>query len=267
MSSKNSVEELFTKTVDTWARFYDDPKPPTLNSQNLVSRMQFALEMLETRVPPGSKVLDVGCGAGQLVGKLIERGYDAWGIDISEAMVGCARKHFHPDRFRTADIEHLPFPDSTFDAVVCLGVMEYLNQDEAALHEIWRVLRPQGRAVITTPSITCPFYHADRLYERIRPLVRPLARLIRYRMRGRPQPALPTLPAVVHRRYYRRRWIGLMRSFGLELEDWACHSWGCYSLEWLFNQGAFCRASDRFARNRWLNWLASDQLACVRAAK
>jgi hypothetical protein len=53
MSSKAQVDELFTKTVEDWARFYSDPKPATLSAQNLVSRRRFALEMLEARVPPG----------------------------------------------------------------------------------------------------------------------------------------------------------------------------------------------------------------------
>jgi hypothetical protein len=72
---------------------------------------------------------------------------------------------------------------------------------------------------------------------------------------------------VVHRRYYRPRWVKLMRSLGLELEDWVCHSWGWYTLEWIMPQGALCRASDRFARNSLLSLLASDQVACVRAIK
>ena len=62
MTSKEHVDELFTKTVEDWASFYADPKPITLNSQNLVSRRRFALEMLESRFPPGSKILDIGCG-------------------------------------------------------------------------------------------------------------------------------------------------------------------------------------------------------------
>ncbi|MGH9353853.1 MAG: class I SAM-dependent methyltransferase [Terriglobia bacterium] len=267
MSSKDQVKDLFTKTVDDWARFYNDPKPSTLGAQNLVSRMRFALEMLESKAPPGAKVLDVGCGAGQLVGELMRRGYEAWGVDVSEAMVGYAREHYQIDRFRAADIENLPFPDGTFDAVMCLGVMEYLNQDEAALREMRRVLKPGGRAVITTPSVTCPFYYMDMAYQQVRPVARPLVRWVRHGLLGRQVPPASVLPNVVHRRYYRRRWVRLMRSLGLELEDWVCHAWGWYSLEWLFNQGAFCRASDRFARMRWVSGLASDQLACVRAVK
>src|SRR5271169_5782721 len=115
--TKHQVEELFTKTVDVWARFYHDPKPPTLSAQNLVSRMRFTLEMIRARVPPGSNILDVGCGAGQLADELTQRGYQAWGMDVSEAMVQYAREHYHPERFRAGDIERIPFPENIFDAV------------------------------------------------------------------------------------------------------------------------------------------------------
>jgi ubiquinone/menaquinone biosynthesis C-methylase UbiE len=267
MTRKEQVDELFTKTVADWAHFYADLKPATMNAQNLVSRRRFALEMLEARVPPGSKILDVGCGTGHLAAELERRGYEVWGVDLSEAMVRYAREHYNPDRFRLGDIERIPFPGNTFDGVMCLGVMEYLNSDEPALREIWRVLKPGGRAVITTPSSICPFYYMDRAFEKVRFLARPLVRFLRYRLRGKPLPPRNVLPQVTHRRYYRRSWLKLMRSLGLEAEDWACHSWGWYSLEGFFKQGAFCRASDRFARNPVVNWLASNQLACVRAIK
>ncbi len=267
MTSKRQVGDLFTKTVEDWARFYADPKPGTLNDQNLVSRRRFALEMLEARVPQGSRILDVGCGTGHLVAELMRRGYEAWGVDFSDAMVRYAREHYDPDRFQVGDIEQIPFLDNTFDGVMCLGVMEYLSRDEPALREMWRVLKPGGRAVITTPSSTCPFYYFDVAFEKVRFVARPLVRFLRYRLRGKPLPPSNALPAVTHRRYYRPQWLKLMRLNRLEVEDWACHSWGCYSLEWFFNQGAFCRASDHFARNPLLNWLASNQLACVRVVK
>ncbi len=267
MTPKEQVDELFTRTVDDWARFYADPKPATLNAQNLVSRRRFALEMVEARIPPRSKILDVGCGTGHLAAELTQRGYEVWGVDLSQEMVRYAREHYDPDRFRVGDIERIPFPDNTFDALMCLGVMEYLSSDEPALREMRRVLKPGGRAVITTPSSVCPFYYMDRAFVKVRFLARPVVRFIRYRLRGKPLPPSSALPPVTHRRYSRDRWLKLMGSTGLEAEDWACHSWGWYSLERFFNQGAFCRASDRFARNPLLNWLASNQLACVRAIK
>jgi len=267
MSSKGQVDELFTKTVEDWARFYRDPKPATMGAQNLVSRRRFALEMVEARVPPGSSILDIGCGTGHLAGDLMQRGYGAWGVDLSDAMVEYAREHFNRDRFRVGDIEQIPFPDNTFDAVMCLGVMEYLEKDEPALREIWRVLKPGGRAVITTPSSICPFFYMDVAFLKMTALARPLVRFFRYRLRGKPLPPRGRLPVVIHHRYYRPRWLNLLRTMQLEPEDWACHSWGWYSLEPFINQGAFCRISDRFARSSLLNWLASNQLVCVRATK
>jgi transposase len=68
---------------------------------------------------------------------------------------------------------------------------------------------------------------------------------------------------VIHRPPWRR----LRYSMQLKPEDWACHSRRCYSLERFFKQAALCRASDRFARNPALNWLASNQLVCVRTIK
>ena len=267
MSSKGQVDELFTRTVEDWARFYNDSKPVTLNAQNLVSRRRFALEMLEARVSPGSNILDIGCGTGHLAGELMQRGYTACGVDLSEAMVEYAREHYDRDRFRVGDIEQIPFPDNTFDAVMCLGVMEYLEKDEPALREIWRVLKPGGRAVITTPNIICPFFHMDMTVLKMRVAARPFVRFIRHRLRGKASPSNGALPQVIHRRYSRSKWQNLLRSMQLETEDWACHSWGWYSLERFFDQGALCRASDRFARNSLLNWLASNQLVRVRAVK
>ena len=267
MSTKEQVNELFTQTVDDWARFYEDPTPAKMSAQNLVSRRRFAIEMIESKLSKGSKVLDVGCGTGHLAAELARRGYDTWGTDLSQGMVDYAREHYNRDRFQVADIEKIPFPDNFFDGIVCLGVMEYLVTDENALREMWRVLKPGGRAVITTPSSVCPFFHMDMAFQKVRGVARPVVRFFRYRLRGKPVPPGGGLPVVIHRRYYRPRWLSLLRSMQLEAEDWACHSWGWYSLEKFFNQGAFCRLSDRFARNPMLNWLASNQLVCVRAIK
>ena len=266
MSSKEQVNELFTQTVDDWARFYEDPKPAKLSAQNLVSRRRFAIEMIESKLARGSKILDVGCGTGHLAAELARRGFDTWGTDLSAGMVDYAKQHYNPDRFQVADIERIPFPDNYFDGIVCLGVMEYLGSDEPALREMWRVLKPGGHAVITTPSSICPFFYMDRGLIRFRFAIRPLTGAIRRMLGGKQRPAQP-YPKVQHRRYRKSNWVKLLRSQGLELEDWVCHSWGWYGLERFFPQGGFCRASDPFARNSAMNWVASDQLACVRAVK
>lgn len=259
---KEQVDELFNKTVDDWAKFYNDPKPPTLTAQNFVARRRYTIEMIEARVAKGGKILDVGCGTGHLAGELIRRGYPSWGVDFSEGMIRYAKQHYGADLFQVGDIEKLPFPDNHFDGIVCLGVMEYLTSDKPGLREMWRVLKPGAVAVITTPSGVTPFYYFDRGMLKARVIARPLVNLVR-----KPLTYLRDLPTVTHRRYVKGPWVKLMRSVGLELEDWVCHSWGSYGLQRFFKQGSFCRASEHFARNPMISWLASDQISCVRAVK
>jgi ubiquinone/menaquinone biosynthesis C-methylase UbiE len=267
VSSKAQVTDLFTQTVDDWARFYDDPAPKTLTAQNFVSRRRFAIEMIEARVPKGGKILDLGCGTGHLAAELKRRGYDTWGTDLSEGMIQYAQTNYSADRYQIGDIEKIPFPDNFFDGIVCLGVVEYLATDDPALNEIHRVLKPGGYAVITTPSSLCPFFYIDRSIIRLRfGLIRPVVGAVRRIFGGKLSDAKP-YPKVQHRRYRKGSWEKLLRSHKLELDDWVCHAWGCYGVERFFPQGGFCRASDRFARNSAINWLASDQLVRVRANK
>src|SRR5260370_34635965 len=136
---------------------------------------------------------------------------------MSEAMVRYAGEHSSPDRFQLGDIERLPFPDNSCDGVTCLGVMEYLSSDELALREMRRVLKPDGRAVITTPSSICPFYYMDRTVGKLRLMVRPLVRFIRYLRHGRLMASSDVEPVVAHRRYYRGSWQKLLKSMGFEV--------------------------------------------------
>lgn len=286
MSSKEHVKRLFTERVAEWAACYSDPEPRSLSGQSLISRQRIALEMVEAGVPPASKVLDVGCGTGEMAARLMRRGYEVWGLDITDAMIRYARERCGSDRFRVGDMEHLPFPAHTFDAVVCLGVIEYLDKDERALREIWRVLKPGGTAVVSTPSAICPFYYLARMLVGVMNAARPLYDFVAYRLRGRRIPARQDSPDVRHRRYYRRKWLRLLRSEGLEMEQWVCHSWGWYS-NWLgplaqrlSPRAGLCRdivdrvgparlyrRLDGVARSRALNWLLAEQIVRVRAVK
>jgi len=125
------------------------------------------------------------------------------------------------------------------------------------------VLKPGGQAVIATPALMSPFYYMDRVFEWLKGILRP----IKHRLIGRPVRGGKDSPNVPHRRYYRPRWFRLLRSLQLEPEEWVCHGWGWSSLDPYLRQGRLCRASDRFARVRALNWLGVSQLVRVRAIK
>lgn len=285
---KMSERVDFNNRVSDMANLYNESEPRSLGARNLISRRRFALEMLESGLSHPLKILDAGCGTGEIVGQLIRHGHEVWGLDISEAMIRYAKENCAVGRFQHGDIEHLPFRDNTFDVVVCLGVLEYLNTSENALREIIRVLKPGGRAVISTPNATFPLYYVDRALVGLKVAVWPLYRFLKYSSGGRPAPAHQSPKEIFHRRYYPGRWLRLLSSVGLEPQESVCHGWGWYrtwhlelllhflsrlggmfrhSLGRFLGRSLLNRAVDGIVRNRALNWLLSEQIVRVRAVK
>lgn len=109
-------------------------------------------------------VLDVACGTGDMVVSLMERGCTVTGVDISEEMLAIAKRKVESGKWEVADAENLPFKDESFDAVTCaFGVRNFVHLEQG-LHEMQRVLKPDGRMVIlelATPDCTIikPFYN------------------------------------------------------------------------------------------------------------
>jgi SAM-dependent methyltransferase len=99
-------------------------------------------------VPRGSRLLDVGCGTGQLTLIASRNGADAMGVDIAENLVERARERARVGglgaRFRVADAEALPFADASFDVVTSLNGAMFAPRPEIVTGEILRVCRPGG---------------------------------------------------------------------------------------------------------------------------
>jgi ubiquinone/menaquinone biosynthesis C-methylase UbiE len=284
MSSKDSVRRTFSERASDWAACYSNGEPRALTLRNLMTRQRFALQAVEAGLPYGSKILDAGCGPGEMAAMLMQRGYEVWGIDIAEPMIQHARERCRANRFRVGDIERIPFPDSTFDGVVCLGVLEYLDADAKALREIGRVLKPGGKAVVSTPNAACPLYQIDRVVA----AAESLYAFAKYRLRGQSVPRPPANFGVDRRNmYHRGSWLRLLRSLGFEPEERLCYGWGWYysrvsrwvdflarsavrcrrTLERFFGRALVHKAGDNIARSRVLNWVAYEQLVRLRAAK
>lgn len=103
------------------------------------------------RLPPGARVLDVGCGTGANAPVL--RGADRFTIGIDASPIPMALVDRTHDARLRADAAHLPFGDASFDLVVALDVLEHLDDDRAAVRELRRVLRPGGTLVVFVPAL------------------------------------------------------------------------------------------------------------------
>jgi dolichol-phosphate mannosyltransferase len=103
-------------------------------------------EAMVRMLPPDGACLDVGCGSGRLI-----VGYPrVIGIDLSQITLRYLARH--PRRLAAADARALPFVGASFDAVYCCEVIEHVAEADTVLLEIARVLRPGGRALVSTPD-------------------------------------------------------------------------------------------------------------------
>jgi 2-polyprenyl-6-hydroxyphenyl methylase/3-demethylubiquinone-9 3-methyltransferase len=104
-------------------------------------------------VTVGTRVLDVGCGAGFLAARLLARGASAAGMDISSRAIEAAAGRYPGVDFHTASADGAPWPfdDSSFDAVVALEVVEHLFAPAFFFSEARRLLKPGGQLVVSTP--------------------------------------------------------------------------------------------------------------------
>lgn len=107
----------------------------------------------------GQRIVDLGCGWGNISLALMRLGFDVYGIDYSEQSVDLCRRGaielgLDPDRFVCADVAGLPFPDGAFDVIYTAGLVEHLYPDVFVdfVREARRILRSEGILVIGTPN-------------------------------------------------------------------------------------------------------------------
>jgi len=114
-----------------------------------VTAMAIAPLLAAVSLRPGMHLLDVATGPGALAAAAANRGAQAVGVDLSPRMIELARR-LHPGiDFREAEVEHLPFTDRTFDAVVCGFGLGHFPRPEAAVAECVRAIKPGGRIALS----------------------------------------------------------------------------------------------------------------------
>ena len=111
-------------------------------------------------------VLVIGCGSGDDM-SVVNRRCIAVGIDISETAIAASKSKYPQHQYYVADATNLPFPQNTFDSVLCSEVIEHISHEEKALLEVRRVLKNRGLFIVTTPNWFCLYGLARKLAEAI----------------------------------------------------------------------------------------------------
>jgi len=139
-----------------------------------VARRHLITSLLESYYPRNGclQILDIGCGTGAMLDELQPFG-DVVGADFSpEALQFCMTRGVDSPLAR-ADVRRLPFADSSFDVVTAMDIIEHIDDDKAASSEIYRVLKPGGRLLVTVPAFASLWSEHDEALHHYRRYTKP----------------------------------------------------------------------------------------------
>jgi D-aspartate ligase len=153
---QRAVSEFFETKGAFWADVYDEANHEAVVYRRRRDRVLAWADSIGGNHP--GTALDAGCGAGITAVPLACRGWDVVAIDPAESMITETRRAASnagvADRLvaEVGDAHELRFPDESFDLIVAVGVLPWLHSPGRALDELWRVLRPGGRLLITSDN-------------------------------------------------------------------------------------------------------------------
>jgi ubiquinone/menaquinone biosynthesis C-methylase UbiE len=237
----------FDQAATTWDTLYDASDFTSIAYYR--SRLERTLAWVDDlALPAGSRVLEIGFGAGRTAVALAERGLQVTGIDSGERMLEVASQRVAraglAGRIELAvgDAEEIAAADASFDLVLALGVMPWLDRPARGVREMGRVTRPGGHVIASVNNRR----QLNRVLDpRLHPLVAPAKRLALQvaRRGGRDLRPVHKVPRPDSRRRY-ERWL---RAAGLEPERFATLGFGEFSLlgRVLMSQPASIRLNER----------------------
>jgi SAM-dependent methyltransferase len=127
---------LWEQHAGWWQREFTDGADPEYEEQ--------ILPLVARHLAGARRVLDVGCGEGQVARRVCALGADVVGVDPTSAQIAVARERAGGPLYARATADDLPCRDAAFDAVVMCLVIEHIDPIEPCIHEIARVLEPGG---------------------------------------------------------------------------------------------------------------------------
>jgi len=117
-------------------------------------RVDYITGVLQSSLPPGARILDVGCGNGVISRHLGRLGFNVLGIDVSEKTIETARSltNLPNVQFMKKSAEELVASGEKYDAVICSEVLEHLHDPGSLLGVLYQSLSDNGKLIVTVPN-------------------------------------------------------------------------------------------------------------------
>lgn len=153
------IQSLFSGDHARWWRDLYSGQPRSVQESFFRQRRDLACKQVALRVAQDSPVLDLGCGTAPVLARLRRWGWRCTGLDGSGEMLQQARQRLRvagldDGDLHLGDARSLPFASKSFGAVVCLGLISYVEDHPSVLREIRRVLVPGGIGLVSCRSAT-----------------------------------------------------------------------------------------------------------------
>lgn len=141
-------------TAQHWDSVWKTQDTERLYVEAAKGELDYYTEIFPRHLPKSGKILEAGCGLGQYVIALRQRGYDAEGVDYAADTIRFLNERFPDQPFRVADVTAMDVPDGYYHGYISLGVMEHLPEGpQLFLKECHRILANDGVACISVPYL------------------------------------------------------------------------------------------------------------------
>jgi len=235
------VRTHYNKISGQWDTLY--VPEVTFANYNFLIRKQHVLSLFDKR---SGRYLDAGCGTGDFIPDLVQRGGEVFALDFADEMIERSKRKVDLSgcgqdvQFAVGDVGNLPYDSNFFDGIIGVGLVEYLPDLDAAFREAYRVLKPGGIYIVTVPNIMSPFMAYETLVPKIKGVVkRALAAFGLWKVE----------PAYFQRHFIPQQLDRQLKGIGFRKVDFAFCTYGFSSPRMEAFSLSMSRKLDRFARS------------------